>query len=76
MMLGPRLAVYQSSCEGAQIRLRVNADESWIIIRRPGGEPYYRDIPEDQVAAVLAEFNAIGEAPEKFQAFVVAALSW
>jgi hypothetical protein len=68
-MLGPRQAVYRASCEGVQIRLRVNVDESWIIIRRPGAEPCYRDIPQDQVAAVLAEFQAIGEDPAKFKAF-------
>jgi hypothetical protein len=70
MTLGPRQAVFRASCEGVQVRLRVNPDESWIIIRRPGAEPFYADIPQDQVAAVLAELEAIGEDPEKFKAFV------
>jgi hypothetical protein len=72
-MLGPRQAVYRASCDGVQVRLRVNAgDESWIVIRRPGAEPYYRDIPQDQVASVLAEWEVIDGDPGKFKAFISA----
>jgi len=51
------------------LRLRVNPDSSWLVIRVPGSERH-REIPQDQVAAVPTEFQGIGEDAEKFAAFV------
>jgi hypothetical protein len=55
--------------------LRVNLDESSFVIRGPGNESKYFDIPDDQVGAVVAEFQAIGGDPVKFAAFVKAQAS-
>jgi hypothetical protein len=44
-----------------------------LVIRRPGVEPYYRDIPEPELSALLAEMEAIGDDADRFQAFVTAA---
>ena len=38
-----------------------------------GAEPRYREIPSDQVAAVVAKFHAIGDDVDRFKAFVNAA---
>jgi len=65
--------IYRSSGFGIEIRLSVTPDGNWLVIRRPGVEPYYRDIPEAELDAVVGEFQAIGEDPAKFQAFVNAA---
>ena len=66
--------IYRSSGFGIEIRLSVTPDGAWLVIRRPGVEPYYRDIiPEAELDAVVGEFQAIGEDPAKFQAFVNAA---
>jgi hypothetical protein len=71
MTEGPRQQVFRSSCNGVSVRLRVNAgDESWIVIKAPGTEPRYREIPETKVDAVVAEFQAIGDSTERFAAFV------
>ena len=69
-MLGPRQELLRMSCNGVEIRLRVNPDSSWLTIRYPDREPFYRDIEHGEVAGVLAEFHAIGKDPEKFNAFV------
>lgn len=70
MMLGPRQEIYRASCNSVEIRLRVNPDNAWVVIRSPGREPFYRDIEEGEVAGVLAKFLAIGKDPERFKAFV------
>jgi hypothetical protein len=44
-----------------------------LVIRRPGVEPYYRDIPEAELSALLADMEAIGDDLDRFQAFVTAA---
>jgi hypothetical protein len=44
-----------------------------LVIRRPGVEPSYRDIPEPELSALLAEMEAIGDDPDGFQAFVTTA---
>jgi hypothetical protein len=71
-MLGPSQAAYRASSGGVELRLRVNQDESWIVIKEPGAEPLYFDIPGAQVAAVTAEFEAIGDSPARLKAFVSA----
>jgi hypothetical protein len=71
MTEGPRQAVYRSSCDGVSVRLRANVgDQSWLIIKKPGVEALYRDIPEDQVSTVVDQFLAIETDPQKFAAFV------
>ena len=69
-MLGPQQAVYRGWSGGVEIRLRVNPDRAWIVITGPGTESRYFDVPDDQVGAVTAEFQAIGDSPEKFKAFI------
>ena len=34
------------------------------------GHDHYRELADGDVAAVVAEFEAIGDSPEKFKAFV------
>jgi hypothetical protein len=74
-MLGPRQEIYRASCNSVEVRLRVNPDSAWIVIRRPGAEPYYRDIADDELPGLLAQYRAIGGDPGRFQAFVNAAES-
>ena len=63
------------SCEGSEIRLRINQEGgNWMVIRRPGAEPYYRDIADDELPGLLAQYRAIGGDSRKFQAFVTASL--
>jgi hypothetical protein len=66
-------ALYRASSNSIELRLRVEPDGAWLTIKRPGMEAEYLDIPEPDVAAALAGFEAIGEDPEKFKAFVSAA---
>ena len=40
------------------------------MIKRPGEDRQYRDIADADVAKGVADFQAIGEDPEKFRAFV------
>lgn len=69
-MLGPTQRIYRASCYGVEVRLRVNVDNAWVVIRRPGREPFYRDVDQCKVAGVLAEFEGIAGSPERFNAFV------
>lgn len=71
-MLGPTQFVYRASCKGVEIRLRVNADHAWIVIRRPGAEPFYRDIAESELPGLLAQYRAIDGDADRFQAFISA----
>jgi hypothetical protein len=69
-MLGPRQTIYRMSSGGVEIRLRVNADDAWIVIRRAGAEPFYRDISESELPGLLAQYRAIDGSAERFKAFV------
>jgi hypothetical protein len=69
-VLGPRQAVYRASSAGGESRLRVNPDAAWIVIRGPGTDSRYFDIPDDQVGAVTAFFPSSGDSPAKFKSFV------
>jgi len=63
--------VWRASSRGIEIKLRVERDGgAWLVIRKPHSEPSYRELADGEVAKVLAEFQAIGEDPEKFRAFV------
>jgi hypothetical protein len=55
------------------MQLRVDPGAAWLTIKRPGCERAYRDIPEAQIAAVVEQFQAIGEDVDRFEAFVSAA---
>jgi len=44
-----------------------------MTIKRPGCERRYYDIPEAEVAAVVDQFQAIGEDVDRFKAFLSAA---
>jgi hypothetical protein len=50
--------------------LRVEPDVAWLTIKRSGEERQYRDIAQGEVAQVVEQFEAIGEDPEKFKAFL------
>ena len=71
--LGPKCYSFRSSCNGIEIRLRVDLGAAWLTIKRPGCERAYRDIPEAEVAATVEQFQAISADREKFKAFVNAA---
>jgi hypothetical protein len=47
----------------------------WLVITRPDAESQYIDIPSAEIAGVVERFLAIGEAPEKFKAFLSAAVA-
>jgi hypothetical protein len=56
--------------------LRIEPDgSSRLTIKRPRCEPRHIDVEPQDVAAVLADFQAIGEDPEKFKAFVNAGVA-
>jgi len=40
------------------------------VIRGPGTESRYFDIPDDQIGAVTAFFPAEGDPPAKFKSFI------
>jgi hypothetical protein len=69
-MLGPRQEIYRASCNSVEVRLRVNPDSAWIVVRRPGAGPYYRDIADNELSGLLEQYRAIGGDPQKFAAFV------
>ena len=69
-MLGPRQQILRMSCNGVEIRLRINPDNAWIVIHRPGEESFYKDIAADALPHVLRQYHAIGKDPERFEAFV------
>jgi len=72
-LITPRNAIYRSSCNGIEIRIVITPDAAYLTIRKPHSEPLYRELAEGDVAKVLADFQAIGEDPEKFTAFIDAA---
>jgi len=69
-MLGPTQQIYRASCNSVEVRLRVNPDSAWIVIRRPGAEPYYRDIAEIELPGLMAQYRAIDGDAGRFGAFV------
>ena len=61
---------YRKTCNGVVLRLRVNPDNSWLVIERPGAiEREYIDIAESDVDSVRDRFAAIND-PTSFAAFV------
>jgi hypothetical protein len=70
MIVGPRGKLYRCSCRGIEIRLRVEADCAWLVVKKPDQEREYHDIAQSEVAGVVERFEAIGDSPEKFKAFV------
>jgi hypothetical protein len=63
-------AIYRASCNGVEIRLRIEPDGAWLVIKRPGLEASYVEIEDRDVPALVAELEAIGDDPEKFSAFL------
>jgi hypothetical protein len=52
-------------------RLRVEPDgNGWLVIKRPGAESEYHDIPSAEIPRIVERFLSIGEDPEKFKAFL------
>jgi hypothetical protein len=68
--LGPKSYCFRASCHSVEIRLRVEPDSAWIVVRAPGVEPRYRDIDAADVDAVVKEFQSIGHSVERFEEFV------
>ena len=66
-------AIYRSSCNGVEIRISVTLTALGLSFGGRGVEPYYRDIPEAELAALVEAFESIGTDAEKFKAFVDAA---
>jgi hypothetical protein len=71
--LGPKCYSFRASCSGVEIQLRVDPDAAWLTIKHPGCERTCVDIPEAKVAAVVDQFQAIGEDVDRFNDFVNAA---
>jgi hypothetical protein len=70
MTEGPKQFCYRASCNSVEIRLRVNPDAAWIILKRPGNAAHYIDLDDQDVDAVVARFNQIGDSPALFDDFV------
>ena len=68
-MLGPRQEIYRASCNGVEIRLCINPDNAWVVITRPGAEPYYRDVAESELPGLLEQYRVIDGDAERFNAF-------
>ena len=68
--LAPAQRTLRASCNGVMIRLRINVDSAWITISQPGHEPFYRDIEQSELPALMAEFRAINGSSERFNVFV------
>ena len=49
--------------------MRVDPDAAWIVIKRPNSAAFYVDINAQDIDGVVARFHAIGEDPDKFDAF-------
>ena len=54
-----------------EIRLRVDLDGSWFMIKRPGETKFF-DLPDDHVGAAIAFFPEQGGSAERFRSFVSA----
>jgi hypothetical protein len=66
-----KFALYRASCLGIELRLRVEPDgNGWLVIKRPGVESQYIDIPSAEIPGVVERFIAIGEDVDRFKAFV------
>jgi hypothetical protein len=77
-MLHPlcRNAIWRASCNGTEIRLSIQRESGAVLkIKRPGISETRVEIDIADVGATVEEFQAIGEDPEKFKAFVNAAES-
>jgi len=48
----------------------VTPDGAWLVIRKPHSEAQYVELADSDLAKVLAEFQAMGDSVEKFEAFV------
>jgi hypothetical protein len=70
MTEGPKQFCFRASFNSTDLKLRVTPAESWIVIREKGEEPRLVDIPDARVPETVAAFEAIGDSPERFQAFV------
>ena len=68
--MGPRQEILRMSCNGVEVRLRINPDNAWVVIRKPGQEPFYSDIAESELTEVLEQYHSINGSPARFQAFV------
>jgi hypothetical protein len=69
-------AIFRASCRATEIKLSIQRGSGAVLtIKRPRTETQGIEIPEQDVATLVAEFQAIGEDPEKFEAFVNAAES-
>jgi hypothetical protein len=56
--------------EALRLDCALSRTVAWLTIKRSGEERQYRDIAQGEVAQVVEQFEAIGEDPEKFKAFL------
>jgi hypothetical protein len=61
--------IYRSSCNGVEIRIVQTPGLTYLVVRGRGHD-HYAELPDADVGATVAEFQAIGEDPDRFQAFV------
>ena len=72
--MGPTQRIYRASCKGTEIRLRVNVDAAWLVIKRPGQPADYVDIQPKDIDELLRQFQAIKGDPGRFDEFVALGL--
>jgi hypothetical protein len=66
----PKNRICRASCNGIELRLVMMPDFAYLTIGKPHSERSYRELTGGELATVLDEFQAIGEAPDRFKAFV------
>ena len=62
--------VFRASSNGVELRLRLDADAAWCVVKRPGNPADYVDIAERDVESTIERFHAINGDPNKFDDFV------
>jgi len=61
--------VFRASCNGVELRLRIDADGAWAVVRRPGSPAHYVDLERD-IESTIERFHAINGDRNKFDDFV------
>jgi hypothetical protein len=70
--MGPgRQSIWRASCNAVEARLSIIRDEGAVLrIKRPGLPETRIEIDPADVGSTVAEFQGIGEDPEKFAVFI------
>ena len=64
-----KIKIYRSSCDGVEIRIVQTPGLTYLVVRGRVHD-HYAELPDADVGATVEEFQAIGEDPDRFQAFV------